>query len=60
MRYVPAAVWPQNLGPVHLVVLNNYAPFAAGTDQYTFFISDLESYDRAAMPWLVVAFHASP
>ena len=50
----------QNLGPVHLVVLNNYVPFATGTAQYNWFLSDMAAINRVATPWLVVAFHAPP
>ena len=51
--------YSQNLGPVHVVVLNNYIPFAAGTAQYSFFASDMAAVNRTQTPWLVVAFHAS-
>lgn len=52
--------YSQALGPVHLLVLNQYVPYAPGSAQYAFAAADLAaaSANRAAAPWLVVAFHA--
>ena len=50
----------QNLGPVHLVVLNNYLPFHPGTSQYNFFVADMAAVNRTQTPWLIVSFHAPP
>jgi len=55
-----ALYFSQNLGPVHLVVLNNYVPFHVGTAQYQFFVNDMANLNRAATPWLIVSFHAPP
>jgi acid phosphatase type 7 len=51
--------YSQNLGPVHVVVLNNYIPFHTASPQYAFFVADMAAMDRSVTPWLVVAFHAS-
>jgi hypothetical protein len=50
----------QNLGPVHLVVLNNYLPFHPGTAQYNFFVADMAAVNRTQTPWLIISFHAPP
>ena len=55
-----AQYFSQNLGPVHLIVLNNYIPFATGTDQYNWFAADIAAVNRAVTPWLIVSFHAPP
>ena len=55
-----AQYFSQNLGPVHLIVLNNYIPFATGTAQYNWFAADIAKVDRVATPWLIVSFHAPP
>ena len=52
--------YSQNLGPVHLVVLNNYLPFHQGTAQYNFFVADMAAVNRTQTPWLIVSFHAPP
>ncbi len=52
-----AQYFSQDVGPVHLVVLNNYIPFGAGTPQHAWFSADVAAVDRRVTPWLVVAFH---
>ena len=48
-----------NHGLVHTVVLTNYAAFAPGTPQYSFFVADMEqALDRSATPWVIVIWHA--
>ena len=49
--------WSQNLGPIHLLVLNSYFPFAPGTDQYKFAVADLAAVNRVTQPWLFVMHH---
>lgn len=49
--------YSQNLGPVHLISLNSYIPFVVGTDQYTWFLSDIQAVSRTAQPWLIVQYH---
>lgn len=44
-------------GPLHVTVLNSYAPFDKGTPQYNFLEGDLAQVNRTATPWLVVVFH---
>ena len=46
-----------NLGPVHVLVLNSYFPFAPGSDQYNFAVADLAGVNRTATPWLFVMHH---
>ena len=55
-----AQYFSQNLGPVHLIVLNNYIPFATGTAQYNWFAADIAAVNRTVTPWLIVSFHAPP
>ena len=55
-----ALYFSQDLGPAHVVVLQNYVPFAPGSAQHAWFVADMTRVDRAATPWLVVVFHASP
>ena len=45
---------------MHIIVLNNYIPFAIGTAQYNFFLADIAAVNRAVTPWLIVTFHAPP
>jgi hypothetical protein len=47
--------YSQTLGPVHVIILCNYIPFEAGTEQYNWFIADVASVNRTLTPWLVVA-----
>lgn len=47
----------QDLGPVHLVTLNPYIPFAPGTEQYRWLVGDLASVVRSTQPWLIVQYH---
>jgi len=54
-----ALYYSQSLGPVHVIVLCNYIPFAAGTEQYSWFVNDIAAIDRAVTPWLIVVTHAA-
>jgi hypothetical protein len=47
-----------NVGPVHMVVLNSFAVYSAGSNQYKFLQNDLASIDRSKTPWLMVILHA--
>lgn len=49
--------WSQNVGPVHVLVLNSYVPYAPGSPQYAFASADLQSVNRTATPWLIVMHH---
>ena len=50
--------YSQNIGPVHVLVLNAYAPYVPGTPQYAFALADLAAVNRAVTPWLIVMHHA--
>ena len=50
--------WSQNIGPVHVLVLQAYYPYAPGTPQYAFAVNDLKNVNRAVTPWLFVMHHA--
>jgi hypothetical protein len=53
--------WSQDVGPVHLLVLNPYVPCfadAGARDQYDFAVADLRAVNRTKTPWLVVSIHA--
>ena len=52
--------YAQAVGPVMVIVLNNFMPFAVGTDQYNFFTTTLAAINRVATPWLIVTFHSPP
>ena len=52
--------YSQNIGPVHVLVINNFVPFAPGTAQYNFAVADLAAVNRVATPWLLVVFHSPP
>jgi len=46
------------VGPVHLVALNSYAPTHAGSLQHAWLLAALSRVDRTRTPWLVVMMHA--
>jgi len=46
------------VGPVHLVVLNSFGIYSAGSNQYKFLQADLAAIDRSKTPWLMVILHA--
>jgi len=46
------------IGPVHLVMINSYAPAGTGSAQRAWLEKDLAAVDRFLTPWLVAAFHA--
>ena len=56
-----AMFWSQNVGPVHVLVLNSLIPYGPGTAQYNFIVSDLAAASapaqRAIVPWIIVMFH---
>ena len=56
-----AQYWSQNVGPVHVLVLNSLLPFGPGTPQYAFIQADLAAASapaqRALVPWIIVMFH---
>ncbi|KAK9841681.1 hypothetical protein WJX74_010029 [Apatococcus lobatus] len=47
-----------NVGPVHMIVLNNYENFLPGSSQYNFLLKDLQAVDRTATPWIIAQWHA--
>lgn len=46
------------LGPVHLISLNSYAPTRPDSLQHSWLLRALARVDRARTPWLVVMMHA--
>jgi len=50
--------YSQNIGPVHVLVLQSYVAFAPGSAQYAFAVADLAAVNRAVTPWLIVMHHA--
>ena len=47
----------QNVGPMHVVVMNSLLPYLPGTPQWNFVAADLAAVDRTATPWVIVNFH---
>lgn len=47
-----------NAGPVHMVYVNNYAPYGEGSVMYQWLENDLKSVDRTQTPWVIMAWHA--
>lgn len=47
-----------NVGPVHMIVLNNYENFFPGSPQYNFLFADLQAVNRTATPWIIAQWHA--
>ena len=52
--YVSNFYWSYDYGPVHVVVLDQYASYAPGSAQYNWLIKDLASTTR---PWKILMFH---
>ena len=50
--------YSKDVGPVHVIALNNYADCSESSLQYKWLARDLASVDRARTPWVIVAFHA--
>jgi predicted phosphodiesterase len=53
--YVGDFYWSYDYGPVHVVVLDQYASYIPGSVQYNWLIHDLASTTR---PWKILMFHA--
>ena len=47
-----------DIGPLHVVGLNNYVPYGNGSEMYTWFVNDMQSLDRETTQWIIVMFHA--
>jgi len=54
----PSHYYGVSYGPVHIVSLNHYLPFGAGTPQYLWFLRHMQTIDRSKTPWLFVQLHA--
>jgi len=50
--------WSRELGSVHVIALNSYAPTEPGSQQHTWLVEALARVDRARTPWLAVMMHA--
>jgi hypothetical protein len=44
-------------GMMHNIVLNSFADFEPGSNQYRWLLADLESIDRQEVPWVMVSVH---
>ncbi len=44
-------------GPVHMIQLNSFASYTAGSDQYKWLQRDLASIDNVKTPWVFVQLH---
>jgi hypothetical protein len=47
-----------NVGPAHIIMLNNYVPYGPTSQMYKWLENDLANVDRTVTPWLFVTFHA--
>jgi len=47
-----------DMGPAHIVMLNNYVPYSDNSVMYKWFDEDLSKVDREVTPWIVVGFHS--
>lgn len=45
-------------GPAHVVILNSFGFYSAGSPQYKWLTADLAGVDRTRTPWLLVVLHA--
>lgn len=52
-----ATYYSYDVGLVHVVGLNSYAPVGEGSPQRLWLEQDLQSVDREKSPWVVVMFH---
>jgi len=48
-----------NIGPMHMVFLDNYVPYSNTSEMYKWLDEDLSAVDRSETPWLLVGFHAA-
>jgi hypothetical protein len=56
-----ALYWSQDVGPVHLLVMNAYVPYwdtPGASHQYDFIVADLAAVNRTKTPWVIVVSHA--
>ena len=52
--YVSNFYWSYDYGPVHVVVVDQYASYTSGSAQYNWLIKDLTSTTK---PWKILMFH---
>ena len=54
MPFVAGRYWSFDYGPAHVVMLDEYSPYAAGSAQYTWLTKDLASSSK---PWKFIVLH---
>lgn len=54
MPFVKSEYWSFNYGPAHFAMVNQYAPFEKGTDQYNWLKNDLETSTKT---WKFIVMH---
>lgn len=52
--YVANFYWSFDYGPAHIIVLDNYATYTAGSAQYNWLVNELSSTTK---PWKIVTIH---
>jgi hypothetical protein len=45
-------------GPLHVLMLNGFGFYTAGTPQFTWLTADLAAIDRSVTPWVIAITHA--
>jgi predicted MPP superfamily phosphohydrolase len=49
--------WSMDYSWAHLIALSTESDYTETSEQYAWFVKDIESFDRRATPWLIVMFH---
>jgi len=49
--------WSINYSWAHIVALSTESAYTVGSEQYNWFIKDMQSVNRAQTPWIIVMFH---
>ena len=52
-----AQYYSYEAGPVHVIILNAFGFYSAGTPQYEWVVKDLASIDHSRTPWVIVVQH---
>lgn len=47
-----------DVGPAHIVMMNNYVPYSNSSVMYKWFEEDMKNVNRTRTPWVIVGFHA--
>lgn len=45
------------IGLAHIIFMNAYTNYEAGSNQYVWLVNDLMAVDRTKTPWIIVNFH---